>query len=107
MVAAQDGARTLVTVSLFGRHCVDLTAFVDHGAHLADAFGALSLALVASEDFARTAGARLDGEGHITLAKTVTVADVHEKRNPEPNLRMVLYSIDSHGCKSFAFAARS
>ena len=71
-------------MGLFGRHGVDLTAFVDHDAHFADAFGALGLALVASEDFTRTGGASLDGEGHVTLAKTVTVADVHAKRTPNP-----------------------
>ena len=53
-----------------------LLRFLDHLAHFADAFGALGRALVAGEDVLRTVGARLDGEGDVTLAKTVTVADV-------------------------------
>lgn len=52
-------------------------AVLDHPAHFADAFGALGRALVTGEDVARTGGARLDGGGDVTLAKTVAVADVH------------------------------
>ncbi len=53
-----------------------LLRFLDHLAHFTDAFGALGLALVPGEDLARTRRARLDGRGDVTLAKTVTVADV-------------------------------
>ena len=63
---------------LFGCECERFAAFLDHLPHLADAFGALGLALVARKDVTRTAGAGLDGLGDVTLAKTVTVADVHE-----------------------------
>ena len=78
---------TLIVRVIFGRvnrlglfrcECERFAAVLDHLTHFADAFGALSLALVAREDVARTAGASLDGLGDITLAKTVTVADVHE-----------------------------
>ena len=61
---------------LLGGEGEGLTAFLDHLAHLADAFGALRLALVTHEDVARTHRARLDGRGDVTLAKTVAVADV-------------------------------
>lgn len=57
-----------------------LPGFLDHLTHLADAFGALGLALVPGEDVARTHGARLDGRGDIPLAQTVAVADVQERR---------------------------
>ena len=63
---------------LFGGECERLAAFLNHLTHLADAFGALGLALVARKDVARTTGSGLDGLGDIALAKTVTVADVHE-----------------------------
>lgn len=63
---------------LFGCECERLAAFLNHLTHLADAFGALCLALVARKDVARTTGSGLDGLGDIALAKTVTVADVHE-----------------------------
>ena len=75
--------RVRVTVArrrskLFGCECERLAALLNHLTHLADAFGALGLALVARKDVARTTGAGLDGLGDIALAKTVTVADVHE-----------------------------
>ena len=63
---------------LFGCECERFAAFLNHLTHLTDAFGALGLALVSRKDIARTAGAGLNGLGDITLAKTVTVADVHE-----------------------------
>ena len=66
------------SAGLFGREGEGLAAFLDHFAHLADAFGALRRALVAHENVAGTGGAGLDGGGDITLAKTVAVADVHE-----------------------------
>ena len=53
-----------------------LARFLDHLAHLADAFGALGLALMAGEDVARAGGAGLDGRGDVALAKAVAVADV-------------------------------
>ncbi len=77
-------------------------AVLDHLAHLADALGALGLALVAGEDVARAAGAGLDGLGDVTLAKTVAVADVHEGITRSMRLIMVLYSEDKGDCKSFA-----
>ena len=64
-------------LALFGRHRIGFAAVLDHLAHLADTLGALRSALVLGENFARTRGARLDGAGHIPLAKTVTVTDVH------------------------------
>ena len=78
---------TLIVRVIFGRvnrlelfrcECERFAAVLDHLAHFADAFGALRLALMAGEDVARPAGARLDRLGHIALAKAVAVADVHE-----------------------------
>jgi len=89
------------TSRLFGRHGEDFAAVLNHLPHFADAFGALGLALVAGEDFAGTAGARLDGEGDITLAKAVTVADVQGRRT-RCGLIIIRYSTDRCGCKSFA-----
>jgi hypothetical protein len=74
---------------LFGRHGEGFVAFLNHFAHLADAFGALGRALVAGENIARTRSAGLDGGGDIPFAKAVAVADVHEP-NPKGLLRMVL-----------------
>jgi hypothetical protein len=65
---------------LLSSHCEGFAAVFDHLAHFTDAFRALGLALIASEDFTGTAGTRLDGEGDVTLAKTVTVANVQERR---------------------------
>ena len=67
---------------LFGCECERFAAFLNHLTHLADAFGALGLALVAREDIARTAGSGFDGQGHIPFAKTIAVADVHGRQNP-------------------------
>jgi hypothetical protein len=53
-----------------------LPGVLDHLAHLAHAFGALRLALVAGEDIARTHRAGLDGRSDIALAQTVAVTDV-------------------------------
>ena len=64
---------------LLGCECERFAAVLDHLTHLADALRALGLALVAGEDVARAAGASLDGLGDVTLAKTVAVADVHER----------------------------
>ncbi|MBD7940939.1 hypothetical protein H9656_06045 [Brevundimonas sp. Sa3CVA3] len=61
---------------LFRRHGEGGLLLLDHLAHFADAFGALRRALVAGEDVLRAAGAPLDGESDITLAETVTVANV-------------------------------
>jgi len=66
--------------ALFCGHGPGLTTVVDHGPHFTDAFGALCLALVTVEDVARTIRTRLDGEGYVTLAKAIAVADVHEAR---------------------------
>jgi hypothetical protein len=62
---------------LFSRDGEGFSGVLDHLAHFANAFGALRLALVAGENVARSARAGLDGLGDITLAKTVTVANVH------------------------------
>jgi hypothetical protein len=75
---------------LFGGDGEGGLGFLDHLAHLADAFGALRRALVAGEDVLGTVGARLDGEGDVTLAKTVTVADVQGEA--PGTLRMARYS---------------
>ena len=77
--SAQSGA---VSRRLFGRHGEGLTGFLNHLSHFADAFGALGLALIASEDVARPAGPRFDGQGHVTLPKTIAVADVHGRLDP-------------------------
>lgn len=70
--------RVIFGRDLFGRQGEGLLGVLNHLAHLADAFGALGLALVAGEDFAGPGGAVLDGLGHVALAKAVAVADVHE-----------------------------
>ena len=80
MIFPRKAAR--LNCSLFRRHSKGLLRFLDHLAHFTDAFGALGLALVAREDVARTAGPRLDGQGHVTLAKTIAVADVHGRLDP-------------------------
>ena len=77
-------------------------AVLNHLTHLAHAFCALSLALVTVEDVARAAGARLDGLGDITLAKTVAVADVHGGITRSMRLIMVLYNDHKGDCKSFS-----
>ncbi len=61
---------------LFRRHGEGGLLLLDHLAHLAHAFGALRRALVAGEDVLGTVRARLDGEGDVALAETVTVANV-------------------------------
>lgn len=81
-------------------------AVLDHLAHLAHALGALGLALMTGEDVAGSAGARLDGLGDITLAKTVAVADVHEGITRSMRLIMVLYNDHKGDCKSFAHLRR-
>ena len=63
---------------LFGCECERFAAVLDHLTHLADAFGALGRALVRGENLFGTGRAGLDGLGDITLAKTITVADVQE-----------------------------
>ncbi len=73
---------------LFSGEGEGLAGVVDHLAHLADAAGALGPALVAVEHILRTRRARLDGEGHVTLAKAVAVADV-QGSEPRERLRMV------------------
>ena len=65
---------------LFGGDGEGGLGFLDHLAHLADAFGALGRALVPVEDVARTGRAGLDGSGDVTLAKAVAVTDVHGRR---------------------------
>ena len=65
--------------------------FLDHLAHFAHAFGALGRALMTGEDVLGTVRARLDGEGDVTLAKAVTVADVQGEA--PGTLRMARYSI--------------
>ena len=70
------------SAGLFGGEGEGLARLVDHLAHLADAAGALGTALVTVEHVLRTGRARLDGEGHVTLAKAVAVADV-QGTNPE------------------------
>lgn len=71
---------------IFGRELFSgegecLPTVVNHLPHLADALGALRRAAVALEDVSGTPRARLDGEGHVTLPKTIAVADVHEGRS--------------------------
>lgn len=68
---------------LFGGEGEGFAAFLDHLPHLADAFGALGGALMAFEDVARAGRARLDGEGDVTLAKAIAVADVHGAANSD------------------------
>ena len=72
-----------MTRALFGGEGEGLAVVLDHPAHLADAFGALGGALVAHEDVARLGRASLDGEGDVTLAKTVAVADVQGVQSVE------------------------
>jgi hypothetical protein len=69
----------VLSPALFGRNGEGFAAVLDQLAHFADAFGALGLALMAGENVARTTGASLDGLGHIPLAKTIAVTDVHER----------------------------
>ena len=66
---------------LLSRKCKGRARVLDHLTHLANALGALGLALMHGEHFTRTAGPGLDGLGDITLAKTVAVADVHGTRS--------------------------
>jgi hypothetical protein len=61
---------------LFRRQGEGRLGVLNHLAHFADAFGALGSALIGRENILRTGGARLDGLSDVTLAKTVTVADV-------------------------------
>jgi hypothetical protein len=68
----QQGLRMLLSSEGEG-----LLRLLDHLPHFTDAFGALGLALVPRKDIPRPGGARLDGRGDITFAKTVAVADVH------------------------------
>jgi hypothetical protein len=70
------------TGCLFGGVAQRFLALVDHGAHLADAFVALSFALVMTENVRWSAGARIDGGPHFTLTNSVAVADV-QGRGPE------------------------
>lgn len=83
--------RRLLRLALLRRDGEGGLGFLDHLAHFAHAFGALGRALVAGEDVLGTVGARLDGEGDVTLAKTVTVADVQGEA--PGTLRMARYSI--------------
>src|SRR5690606_23677226 len=76
-------------LQLLGGEGEGLAPVVDHFAHFADAAGAAGTALVTAEHVLRTRRARLDGEGHITLAKAVAVADVHGRNHRE--LRTVRY----------------
>lgn len=78
-----------------------MTAVVDHLTHLADAFCALGGAAVARKDIARPLGAGLDGEGDVTLAQTIAVADVHAA-SLETQLRLVLHSRSPRDCNAFA-----
>ena len=81
---------TFRSAVLFRRQGEGGLGVLNHLTHFADALGALGRALVAGEDVLRTVGARLDGEGDVTLAKTVTVADVQGEA--PGTLRMARYS---------------
>jgi hypothetical protein len=72
----------MVFALLFGGQSERLLAVLNHLPHLANTFSTLGGALVAGEDFARAGGPGLDGEGDVTMAKAVAVADVHERRIP-------------------------
>tara|TARA_R110000764_G_scaffold113326_2_gene200483 strand:+ start:158 stop:385 length:228 start_codon:yes stop_codon:yes gene_type:complete len=67
----------MVFALLFGGQSERLLAVLNHLPHLADAFSTLGGALVVCEDFARTRRSGLNGEGDITLAQAVAVADIH------------------------------
>lgn len=66
-------------LNLLGRECIVLAGVCNHLTHFADAFGALGCALVPREDVAGLGRAGLDREGDVTLAKTIAVADVHDR----------------------------
>ena len=72
-----------MTRALFGGQGESLAVFLDHLPHLADTLCALGRALVAHEDIARLGGPGFDGEGDVTLAKTVAVADVQGVQSVE------------------------
>ena len=64
--------------SLFGRVAQGFVAVVNHCAHLADALGALGLALVMAEHLGRTARAGVDRRTHLTFPKPIAIADVQD-----------------------------
>ena len=68
--------RVINARNLLGCECERFATVLDHLTHLANALGALGLALVAEEDVAGSGRACLNGGGDISLAKTVAVADV-------------------------------
>jgi hypothetical protein len=65
---------------LLGGQRHDAILLLDHPAHIADATGALGLALLGGEDMRGFAGAGVDGRAHVSLTDAVTIADVHESR---------------------------
>lgn len=65
-------------ITLLGGVAHRLPVLVDHLAHVADALGALGLALVVAEDLGRTARAGVDRRANLTLPDAIAVADVHE-----------------------------
>lgn len=76
------GSPFMVFALLFGGQSERLPAVLNHLPHLADTSSTLNGALVVCEDFARPGGPRLDGEGDVTLAQAVAVADIHGRRIP-------------------------
>ena len=68
---------------LFGSQSIVLTGIRNHLAHFADTFGTLGGALMAREDIAGLGCSGLDRDGDVTLAKTIAVADVHDRGVPE------------------------
>lgn len=62
---------------LLGCHRINLAGVDDHLAHVADAFGALGLTIIALENVAWAGGPGFDSEGDIALTQTIAVADVH------------------------------
>ena len=74
------GSPFMVVALLFGGQSERPLAVLNHLPHLANTSSTLNAALVVCEDVARTGGSSLDGEGDVTLAQAVAVADIHERR---------------------------
>jgi hypothetical protein len=66
--------------TLLGGQRHDAILLLDHLAHVADAAGALGLALVGGEDMRGFAGAGVDRRAHVSLPDAVAITDVHESR---------------------------
>lgn len=63
-------------MTLFGSQGERLFGFLDHLAHFADAFGALGLTALRSENVLRTLGTGFDSKVDVASADAVTVTDV-------------------------------